>query len=358
MNSRDLIKLLDRTLGNIAVRCAQLHPVRKTGGEPQRILVIRPGGIGDAVLFLPVIDALASRLPDAAIDVLAERRNHEVFYWTQSVRKVWCYDRPAGIYSILRRRYDVVIDTEQWYRLSAVVARLTGAPTIIGFTGNGRESLRSDSVPYDLAAYELDCFRTLLQPLGCEVSPIQTGWLAVSQNALSRANEVLAPLCGKPFIVLAPGASLPAKMVPPDRFQAVARSCADHGLATVIIGEKNDIAVAEEIFAGQPSLSLAGHTSLVEAAAVVALSAGIVTGDSGFLHIAAGLGVPIVAVFGPTSPEKWGPRGRLSVVVQATCSCSPCALYGTIAPCSQERSCMEAITARQVCDALGRIVER
>ena len=80
-------------------------------------------------------------------------------------------------------------------------------------------------------------------------------------------------------------------------------------------------------------LILAGMTSLAETAAVIQKCALLVSGDSGVLHIAAGLGVPTVSIFGPGRVEKWAPQGEHHVVVTKRLTCSPCTMFGTTPPC-------------------------
>jgi len=91
-----------------------------------------PAGIGDAVLLIPAIEAVRMKFPDARIDILCEKRNADIFILTKMVNKVYLYDRGLELFKCLRNNYDVVIDTEQWHRLSAIVARMTGTPIRIG----------------------------------------------------------------------------------------------------------------------------------------------------------------------------------------------------------------------------------
>ena len=109
-----LLKAVDSLLGRIAVPLACL--LRPSANLPDRvtsILVIRPGGIGDAVLLIPALQALRNRNPDAKITVLAERRNASAFLLCSGVNSILCYDRPGGLIAALAGVYDVVMDAEQ-----------------------------------------------------------------------------------------------------------------------------------------------------------------------------------------------------------------------------------------------------
>jgi ADP-heptose:LPS heptosyltransferase len=145
MNTR-LLKIVDSIIGRAA--CAVISLVVTTQHKahnrlPRRItsvLLIRPGGIGDAVLLIPAIILLKRAFPRAAIDILAEKRNSGVFALCPDVSAVYHYETPAEIFKTIRKSYDVVIDSEQWHRLSAVAARMTRAPMSIGFATNERKN--------------------------------------------------------------------------------------------------------------------------------------------------------------------------------------------------------------------------
>ena len=117
-------------MGSLALRILS-NPVPVRIALPRKILIIRPGGIGDAVLLIPVISALKEICPEAEISVLAEKRNGSVFRLCPMIDRTLHYDKPLEMIRAIRDSFDVVIDTEQWHRLSAVVARLTRAPMLI-----------------------------------------------------------------------------------------------------------------------------------------------------------------------------------------------------------------------------------
>ena len=138
--------------------------------EVKRVLFVRPGGIGDAVLLVPTIRSLCKAFPGVVVEVLAERRNSEVFQLCSDVDRTWCYDLPRELFAVLRGRYDIVIDTEQWHRLSAVLSRLCRARVTVGFATNERFRLFSHAVSYSHYEYEIQSFFRLLEPLGVSFS--------------------------------------------------------------------------------------------------------------------------------------------------------------------------------------------
>ena len=352
-----LLKRLDALLGPLLVR---LLPNRKPAGgagAPGSILVIRPGGIGDSILLVPALRALQASFPGCRIDILAEKRNAAAFLLCPGLHAVHRYDSPSELLFVLRQSFDVVIDTEQWYRLSAIVARIVSAPRSLGFDSNERGGLCTHPVPYSLHEYEALSFFTLLAPLGIyPPEEIATPFLAVPTAAVQASRKLLAPLGGKAYVAVFPGASVPEKEWGIDRFRVVASSLAAAGIAVVVVGGEDTREAGERIAKGGVALNLAGKGALLESAALIGGASVLVSGDSGLLHLAAGLGTPTVSLFGPSDPVKWGPKGEGHRVFRPTPTCAPCSKWGTIPPCPDKARCMAATTPTEVVAAVKEVV--
>lgn len=354
-----LLKKLDSLLGPVLVRISSLlRPRGAALGKPASVLLLRPGGIGDAVLLMPAIVALKESFPDAVITVLAERRNGSAFSLCPAVDHLLLYDRPADLWKAIRGGYQVVIDTEQWHRLSAVVARLTRAPVSIGFATNDRKRLFAHRAGYSHEEYEAASFFRLLAPLG--ITPpatVSAPFLTVPEKASRRVAELL-PLSGKPLLTVFPGASIAERRWGGERYREVADLLAGEGVLVAVVGGKEDAEEGEMVVAGCGGVNLAGKTSLAETAAVIARSALLISGDSGVLHIAVGLGVPTVSLFGPGIEAKWGPKGEGDVVLNRRLSCSPCTRFGTTPPCPIQARCLSGITPLEVAQAARELLAR
>lgn len=340
-----LLKKVDGAIGSLLARFWP-RPARRGGppGPAPSLLLIRPGGIGDAVLLVPAIRAFRAKFPDSDVTVLAERRNGVVFALCPDVAQVLLYDRPQELMTALRRRYDLVIDTEQWHRLSAVVARLIHSELKIGFATNERKRLFNIAVSYSQEDYEADSFLRLLEPLGVGEQEVGYPFLDVPEQSAKRAEEMLAPLAGRPFVTLFPGASIPERRWGAEKFRELAAWLNDRELQAVVVGGGQDRAAGEKILAGSRGLNLAGQTSLPETAAVLKRSRLLVSGDSGVLHLAVGLGIPTVSLFGPGIAAKWAPRGGRHAVINLNLPCSPCTRYGTTPPCPIHARCIQDIS--------------
>jgi lipopolysaccharide heptosyltransferase II len=320
--------------------------------------VIRPGGIGDAVLFIPMLQALRRAWPDTRLDLLLEKRNVGVVAGTGIADGILLYDRlQSGLLAALRGRYDLVIDTEQFHALSAIVALLTRAPRRVGFGTNRRRLLLTDLVAYDKRVYEVEMFLRLAERAtgeGASWNP-ELEFYPLTDAARSFAEEVLEPFGGQDLLAIHPGASIPERRWPPERYARVARLASDAGCAVVVLGGPTDVEAAGRIAADlgeRPHINLAGRSNLQQAAAVVARCKAYVSADTGLLHLAYGVGTPTVHLFGPGVLSKWGPPGRRYHTVAHATECSPCTSYGYTPPCCQGMRCMLGITPEQVFSAL------
>ena len=348
MTKIETVKYIDERLGSFLAThwpCPEHIAITSVNS----ILLIRPGGIGDSVLLAPMIHHLKKKYPTTQITILAERRNAGVFSLIPAVDQLYCYDRPAEFWQAVSKKYDVVIDTEQWHRLSAIVARLVRAPLKIGFATNERRRMFTHSRPYSHDDYEISSFYHLIESLTgvSEQAKPTFPFLTIPATAQESAGKLLATLDHKPFVAVFPGASIPERRWGAARFKAVAAELAQKGYGVVVVGGTVDQADAQ-IIAGESGLNLAGQTSLAETAAVLARSALLVSGDSGVLHIAVGLGVPTVSLFGPGRALKWAPRGNLHTVINKYLPCSPCTTFGTTPPCPYNVRCMQEITVDEV----------
>ena len=173
-----------------------------------------------------------------------------------------------------------------------------------------------------------------------------------------RAEQFLTPVAARPFVVIFPGASIAERRWGGVRFQQVAQHLALFGYAVVVVGGGNDAAEGEVIVRACGGLNLAGKTSLVETAAVLARSALLISGDSGVLHIAVGLGIPTVSLFGPGIEAKWGPTGEGDVVLNRHLACSPCTRFGTTPSCPDGARCLSEITPEEVVRAARELLSK
>lgn len=321
----------------------------------RRLLVIRPGGLGDAVHLLPLLRALRRRFPAAQLDLLLERRNAGLVEHAVGGR-VWLYDRrpPRELWGALRAGYDVVVDTEQSRYLSAVVAFLTRAPVRCGFATNARGRLFTHPVPYDVSGYEADVFLTLYAAISGE--PVATERLAlpVAEAERAWADAALRPLAGRRVAVIAPGAPIRERQWIVDRWIDVARGLVAEGWTIGLVGAGAERAVCRSIArALDPGavVDLSGQATIRQTAAVIARAGVYLASDGGLLHVAHALDAPTVALFGATPIDKWAPRGPHARTVHHPLPCAPCTRFGYTPPCPRGVECLQRIAAADVLHA-------
>jgi ADP-heptose:LPS heptosyltransferase len=352
------IKVLDSLIGNLCVHFLPVPFRNNTLSEIRSLLIIRPGGIGDAVLLAPAIRSFKKTFPAIHITVLAEQRNAGVFALIPGVDRLLCYDRPGEMITALRGSFDVVIDSEQWHRLSAVVARFASAAVKIGFDTNERRRMFTHPIPYSHDDYEVVSFDRLLEPLGIATAAMEmaTPFLLVPVAASIKAAGLLESFHDEPFVAVFPGASIQERRWGADHFRRVAEVLSAFGIRVCVVGGKEDHQQGEAIVGGGVGLNLAGLTSLAETAAVIQKSSLLLSGDSGVLHLAVGLGTPTVSLFGPGRARKWSPRGQQHILINKGLACSPCTTFGTTPTCPIDARCMRDITVDEVVNAVTMLL--
>lgn len=329
-----------------------------------RLLIVRLGSLGDLLHAVPAAAALRRTYPDAQIDWLVDAV-HEPFLKTVTVLSsvVTLEDRTAGAWMKARRhlrsqQYDVAADFQGLLK-SAALARLAGAKRVVGFD---RAALReraaawfyTERVPVSDSQHIIAKNMALAAALGASADHIEFPIAAVESQ---RVRDMLAHV-GGPFAIVNPGAAWPNKRWPPARFGEVARALADrHGLQSIVIwgpGER-ELAEAVRTAAGGAAV-LAPATGLVDLIALARLSRLIISGDTGPLHIACAMGVPAVAVFGPTDANRNGPWASDDIVLARyhECDCH----YERRCRRDTEQWCLASISAASVIDAIDERLRR
>lgn len=353
MNIR-FVKLFDAYIGRLLTSLLPTPAPHRVQTPPNSFLIIRPGGIGDAVLLAPTIRLIKTIHPDSQLTILAEHRNAGVFELIPGVNQLYCYDTPSEFVQTLRSNYDVVIDTEQWHRLSAVATRLIPAPLKIGFATNERRRMFTHSAPYYQDNYEVESFLRLVGILFNETAStidLAAPFLTIPKNVKNRVNMLLEPLHDHPYLVIFPGASIAERRWGAENYRTVAcKLAANTGLKIVVVGGIVDQAEAS-LIADDKGFNVAGKTSLSETAAIIAGAKILLSADSGLLHIAVGLDIPTVSFFGPGIAAKWAPRGSKHRILNHHLHCSPCTKFGTTPPCPYNVRCMQEITTLEVVEA-------
>lgn len=375
LNRTTVLKAVDATAGALICRLAGWLDYARDGrpadGVPEprqvrRLLVIRPGGMGDMILLLPCIRRLRERYPDAVIDLACERRNADVLKLAGMESNALLYD--VHPFRFLRqlagRTYDIAIDTEQFHHFSAVFARWSGARIRIGFKINPwRNPLYTHLVNYAPDGPEGIQFGRLLQPLGIPDagdSPTDLFPTLPPRLPPDMEQSLRATAPDGRYAVIHPFSSTPYKQWSHRKFVDTAAALhAEQGLIPVLVGAENDAARSEIPAAlkqaGVPVVSLPGGSDLSVAALLIKGAGLFLGGDSGLAHLAVALGTPTVVLFGPSDHLKWGKDDARHAVVRTLLPCSPCFIFGYHKPC-KTLACMDGISAGAVLEACRRVL--
>jgi len=325
-----------------------------------KIVVRTPNWIGDVVLALPMLESLKANDPEANIWLAAGSWVKDIFSEGDFASRII----PLGPMIQLRglRRTSRTLRGHGFQRgilltnsfSSAFVFALAGIPERWGYRGDGRDFFLTRSVSRrggDPPAHMVHHYLRLLEGLGLSVLPPEIR-LAVTPQEKDSAHRSLAALGAnpeRPLVILNPGAAFgPAKRWPPPRFAELARLLEERcGAQIVVTGSADDVALADEIGARllQKPLSLAGKTSLRELLGLISLASVFITNDTGPMHLANALRVPVVAIFGPTDPRVTAPFHQPSSVVKKdSVACWPC-FYRK---CPFDHRCLAQISAEEV----------
>jgi len=338
---------------------------------PASLLVRATNWLGDAVMTTPALAAVREGFPAARIVLLARPLVAELFRHHPDVDEVMVYERPGRHEGALgrlrlagelrRRRFDGALLLQNAFD-AALIAFLGRIPERAGYPTDGRRILLTLPVPLTRAIldrHEVEYYLCLLDGLGIPRPVPATLKLAVTGEERETMATRLASLGigrGAPIVVINPGATYgSAKRWYPDRFAAVADALsAEWGARIVVVGSTAEAPLAGETEAAMrtPPVNLAGKTTVRELMALLSLSSFLVTNDSGPMHIGAALGVPLVAIFGPTDWRRTSPWSERAKVVRVEIDCSPCRLR----VCDRGHECMLGVTPGMVVDAARQLL--
>ncbi len=322
-----------------------------------RILIRATNWVGDAIMALPALRVVRSRFPDAEITILARPYVAAIYEDQKICDNMMFVDNESDISGELRaQKFDVALLLQNAFE-AAWFAWRAGIPERIGYARDGRSLLLTKVVPVpepgEIPAHEQYYYLELLR---------RTGWLDnlpnetfirlnVPKENRQRAAEFLSSAGAKSDrlrIAIGAGASYgSAKCWPPDRFAETAnRIHAQTGADVILFGTSAEAAVSAAIVAGmrQPPINLTGKTSIADLPALLSQCHLFIGNDSGAMHVAAAVGLPVVAVFGPTDPFGTAPVTPRCSIIQEKPYCSPCFLRR----CPTDHRCMKRVTPEAV----------
>ncbi len=317
-------------------------------GQPAKILVVGPAWVGDMVMAHSLFAALRARHPGAAIDVLAPRWTAPLLRFMPEVRKAIIQPLGHGQLGLLSRRrqgkslrgegYDLALVLPGSVK-SALVPWWAEIPSRRGY-GGALRGLVLNERREKAALPQVESFLALVD----WDRPAPRPRLVLPEEAAGAALDDLGiAMPDGPVLAIAPGAEYgPAKRWPSRHFATLATARRNEGWRIWLFGSAADRATAAQI---PCDLDLTGRTSLDQAVTLLALCDAVLSNDSGLMHVAAALGKPQVALFGPSDAARTGPHNPAAKVLSLGLDCSPC--HKRVCPLGHHR-CLEDLAPEKV----------
>jgi len=345
---------------------------RPASGGINRILVRGVNWVGDTVLSYPTVQQLKAFFPKSHLAVLVPSYLVDLWKTCPSVDEIIPFQKKAGIGSIWEdlnlsqslkeRNFDLAVILPRSFR-SAFHIYLARIPIRMGYRDEWRSLFLTHGIRRTkeaLRGHRVHYYRKVIEPLG-KIENFPSPQIFLREEDRKWADRALKDLGirnGKPLIGMNPGATYgSAKCWPMDRFGELGKRLAEKWQAKVLLfGKEEERPLIYEVLRhlGTRAIDLTGKTGLLQLAALLERCALLVTNDTGTMHIAAAVGTPVVALFGPTPPLMTGPWGEGHVVVSKGASCSPC--WKRI--CPTDHRCMKGITVEEVEEAANQQLRR
>ncbi|RKY68488.1 MAG: hypothetical protein DRQ02_04250 [Candidatus Latescibacterota bacterium] len=355
-----------------------------------KILIIRLSSLGDVVLVSTVIDALKEKFPNADISLLVYSKYSSLYYKDPRLADVISLPPyPSAFFGLLRElrkmRFDTILDLH--FNIKTLLVRmLVPAGRKLSYRkGHWRRvvmvqaaRLRAPSrkrlllIPCTLVAqflsrmvrpyHTVQLFLEPLRRLGVKAT-VRPPKLFVRPEAEAEVDEFLnehGVSAQHVLVGIAPGARWPSKRWTASGFAEVSDQLLKNpDIRLILLGDRTDLNFTRQILIrmrGKP-LVATGRFDLKGLVAAIKRCRLLLTNDSGPMHIATAVGVPVVAIFGPTHPKLgFSPLGSRDVVLHAGLPCSPCSLHGEKSCLVKHRQCMEQITPQTALEAIQRVL--
>jgi len=326
-----------------------------------KVVIIQTAFIGDVILCSSLVESLCKK--GHTVGFVAKPEAATIFDSDPRINKVHVFDKRnkdrgfSGLLqlanSIKSEKYDAAVIPHRSLR-SAALAWLSRIPLRIGFMESTGKLLFNVKVSYDNLEHEIVRNHKLINSLAIDGAPLPPK-IFISEKARKSAesflfNEGLGT--DNYFVGIGPGSKWFTKQWSVEKFSSLAGLIIEKiGCKVICFGGMEDTGLVEEISRLNPDqiINTAGKFSLQESAGILEKAALAVTNDNGFMHLAVAVGIPVVAIFGPTVPEfGFAPWGTEHTVVQRELYCRPCSIHGSNKCPEKHFKCMNEIDPEEV----------
>lgn len=377
-----IIKLIDKYLGNficIFLGIFNKKTKNKIKRDYNKILIIQLWGIGETILTLPAVEALRKKFPNAEINILVTSRNKDVIFGNKNINRIFLLK--LNPFSILKfillniKKYDLVIDMEEYLNISAIASFFVGERTI-GYSHNHRAKLYTEKVRYNDRQHAAETFLDLVRALNITYNISKFPKINSSNNDKKVIDNFLRKnkIKNNDFIIcVAPGAAESAKsrIWPYDKYAEICDEIvAKYDAKIIFVGTINEAELIENIqknlYNKIKTINAAGIITLNQLFYLISKCNLFIGNDSGPMHIAAVQGVKTLGLFGPNLPIRFGPygKGNIGLYKGYNCEFSPCINVhkGQVPDCLYPRNsndyqkCMKNISVNDVLKEVDKLV--
>lgn len=328
-----------------------------------RILVARYRFIGDTILTVPFLRNLKKAYPDAQIDMLVGPVSGDVLIGCPYIDNLITFDKAEksfiGYVKMLKeQKYDKAYVLKRSLS-SAFLVFLAGIKERIGFNTEGRGLLLTKRVPYVKNRHEVECFLDVLRADNIPViDNYLEGW--INEESKNKINSIFNSLnITKPAVLIHATSGNPKKHWIPEYFAEVIEYLTNEkGFQVFYTGTEKDSQMYENIHSHIKQelqikpVNLCGQLSIQDSMALISRMSFVVGVDSGTLHIATALNIPVIGIYGPMNPVKWRAWGDIHHPVYSDIPCAPCDIRKD---CPKNNECLKSIKPETIiaeCDKL------
>lgn len=359
-----LMKKIDKWVGcPIVYILGLLHknnPLPQIDDGCMRIALIKTSAVGDTIILSAIIDEIRNQYPQCHITVICSKNNFGMVKILRGVNNIELFDMRSPMKSLMRigkmKRFKFVLDFGPWPRINSVIAWKINADYRIGFkrADTYRHYIYDAKVDHLDCLHEIENYRNILRAAGFMVKGFIPDF-KTKKHVIKYKRYVV-------FHMFPGGAMSLQRSWNIDKWIELGKYIYIHYGMTILLSggkaDKNDAEIIVGKFknAGVNADNIAGTYNLAEMASVLKYAQVVISINTGIMHYAAAVGVPLIAIHGATSDVRWGPLSENAVVVKSGEACQPCISLGFESNCTKPR-CMENVTVDMVTKELDKILE-
>ena len=312
------------------------------------ILLISLSNVGDVILTFPVIDILKRDIPRAQLSIVVGPKAKSLFWGNPYLKEVYIFDKKQSglrklgwLISLQRKKFDLVVDLRNTVIPFLISARYRTSPEFRKFPALHMKTKHLNRLR-SIFDFETESHR-------------RYSLFRLESDSRYVDNIVREAMKShKKIFVVAPGAANQIKRWTPEGFARLCDQLIESLKVKIIfVGDKSDVSTVDAVvhLMRRQSLNLCGQTTLTQLAEILRRATAAITNDSAVMHLASYLDIPVVAIFGPTDPKKYGPWSSRYFVVQKRIFCSPCEKSA----CSYNHECMNDLHSSEIFDMVRQI---